>query len=248
MGRSVTRGTPFFPVLNVPGFKQLRISSHPVLLNPSFYRKTFLLIVSWSALPERKTRITQGLATHPEGDHEPMKSIKTALLTCTFFFAVGAFAWQYPAGSQSTQPSQPQGTMQPSQPSQTQPSQGQPSQNQGAMQPGQQQPGTAQSQGAPQAGHPSIDDQVRTLSDQLNLSADQQAKVKSALEDQHTQAMTVVQDSSLAREDKIEKIHALREATISKVRTSLNDDQKKKFDQMVQQQAPPPQQAPPQPK
>jgi hypothetical protein len=181
-----------------------------------------------------------------------MKSIKTALLTCTFFFAVGAFAWQYPAGSQSTQPSQPQpqGTVQPSEPSQTQPSPGQsqPSQNPGAMQPGQQQPGTAQSQGAPQAGHPSIDDQVRTLADQLNLSADQQAKVKSALEDQHTQAMTVVQDSSLAREDKIEKIHALREATITKVRTSLNDDQKKKFDQMVQQQAPPPQQAPPQPK
>jgi hypothetical protein len=172
-----------------------------------------------------------------------MKSIKIAVLTCTFFFAVGAFAWQYPAGSQSTQPSQqqpPQGSIQPSQPSQTQSSPNQPSQNQVAMQPGQQQPGTTpQSQGAPPAGHPSIDDQVRSLTDQLNLSVDQQAKVKTALEDQHSQAMTVVQDNSLAREDKIQKIHALREATISKVRTALNDDQKKKFDQMVQQQAPP---------
>ena len=98
---------------------------------------------------------------------------------------------------------------------------------------------------------PSIDDQVRVLSDQLNLTADQQAKVKTVLEDQHTQATSIVQDSSLQRDDKIQKIHALRESTISKVRTSLNDDQKKKFDLMIQQmdqrqhesqQAPPPKQ------
>jgi hypothetical protein len=176
-----------------------------------------------------------------------MKLFRTALLTSTFLFAVGAFAWQYPAGGQA-QPQQ--GSMQ--QPSQTQPPQTMPSQNQGAMQPGQQ-PGTT-SQGAtsqPQGsmGRPSIDDQVRVLSDQLNLTADQQSKVKAALEDQHSQAMTVFQDNSLAREDKIQKIHALRDATIAKVRTSLNDDQKKKFDQMVQQQpGQSQQQAPPQPK
>lgn len=175
-----------------------------------------------------------------------MKLFRTALLTSTFLFAVGAFAWQYPAGGQA-QPQQ--GTMQ-QQPSQTQPPQSLPSQNQGAMQPGQQQqqPGaTSQSQGM--AGRPSIDDQVRILSDQLNLTTDQQAKVKNVLEDQHSQAMTVFQDNSLAREDKIQKIHALRDATIAKVRTSLNDDQKKKFDQMVQQQpGQSQQQAPPQPK
>ncbi|HEY1938204.1 MAG TPA: hypothetical protein VGJ33_09750 [Candidatus Angelobacter sp.] len=178
-----------------------------------------------------------------------MKTLRTALFTTTFLFAIGAFAWQYPSGGQA-QPQQ--GTMpQTQQPSQTQPPQGLPSQNQGAMQPGQQQqPGTT-SQSEGMAGHPpSIDDQVRVLSDRLNLSADQQTKVKNALEDQHSQAMTVVQDNSLAREDKIQKIHALRQATIDKVRTSLNDDQKKKFDLMVQQQpgqsqqqqAPPPKQ------
>ena len=162
-----------------------------------------------------------------------MKTIKTALFACTFLFAVGAFAWQYPAGGGSAQ--QQPGTMQPSQPSQTQPAQSMPSQNQGATQPGQQQPGTAaQSQGM--AGRPpSIDDQVRVLADQLSLSADQQAKVKTALEDQHTQATSIVQDNSLQRDDKIQKIHALRESTIAKVRTSLNDEQKKKFDLMVQQ-------------
>jgi len=135
------------------------------------------------------------------------------------------------------------------QPSQPQPSQTQPGQDQNA-QPGQQS-GATQPQGSSTAGRPSIDDQVQSLAQQLNLSADQQAKVKTALEDQHTQAMTIVQDNSMAREDKIQKIHALRESTISKVRTSLNDDQKKKFDLMIQQmdqrqhesqQAPPPKQ------
>ena len=76
--------------------------------------------------------------------------------------------------------------------------------------------------------------------------------MKTALEDQHTQAMTIVQDNSMAREDKIQKIHAIREGTISKVRSTLNDDQKKKFDTLVQQQdqhsQQQQQQAPPQPK
>jgi hypothetical protein len=123
--------------------------------------------------------------------------------------------------------------MQPSQPS-TQPSQAQPGQDQNA-QPGQQQPQSGQTSGQ-MAARPSIDDQVQSLAQQLNLSADQQAKVKTALEDQHTQAMTVVQDSSMSRDDKIQKIHTIREGTINKVRSALNDDQKKKFDVMVQQQ------------
>ncbi|HEX3091899.1 MAG TPA: hypothetical protein VHW72_04705 [Candidatus Angelobacter sp.] len=124
---------------------------------------------------------------------------------------------------------QAQQPVQPSQPS-TQPSQAQPGQDQN-VQPGQQQPQSGQ-----MAAHPSIDDQVQSLAQQLNLSADQQAKVKTALEDQHTQAMNVVQDSAMSRDDKIQKIHTIREGTISKVRSTLNDDQKKKFDVMVQQQ------------
>jgi vacuolar-type H+-ATPase subunit E/Vma4 len=81
-----------------------------------------------------------------------------------------------------------------------------------------------------------IDDQVKVLSDQLNLSPDQQSKVKSILTDQHDQAMALIQDNSMAREAKVEKIHSLRTSTISKVREVLKDDQKTKFDQMVQQQ------------
>ena len=169
-----------------------------------------------------------------------MKTIRTAVISCTFLFALGAFA-QYPAGGQATQPMQPQAQqpgMQPTQPS-TQPSQ--PGQDQSAQpgqstQPGQQSGAATQSRSPSAAGHPSIDDQVQSLAQQLNLSADQQAKVKTALEDQHSKAMNVVQDNSMARDEKIQKIHTIREGTIAQVRSALNDDQKKKFDAMVQQQ------------
>ena len=41
-----------------------------------------------------------------------MKTIRTAVISCTFLFALGAFA-QYPAGGQATQPMQPQPQAQP---------------------------------------------------------------------------------------------------------------------------------------
>jgi hypothetical protein len=97
---------------------------------------------------------------------------------------------------------------------------------------------------------PTIDDQVKALGVELNLTPDQQAKTKTILEDQRTQAMTIVNDGSMQRDDKIQKLRTLREGTISKVRALLNDDQKKKLDQMLsedesparkdQQPSPPP--------
>jgi hypothetical protein len=126
----------------------------------------------------------------------------------------------------------------------------------GAASPNAQQPGNMPPSNAPQtppgstqnpqaepsqppmrSGPPSIDDQVATLAERLNLTSDQQTKVKSILEDQHQQAVAVVGDTSLSQNDKMQKIMGLREATISKVRSTLtSDDQKQKFDAMVQTQ------------
>jgi hypothetical protein len=74
------------------------------------------------------------------------------------------------------------------------------------------------------------------LSQELSLNTDQQAKLKNILEDQHQQAMTFVNDASMSREDKIQKIRVLRESTITKARGIMNDDQKKKLDAMLSQQ------------
>jgi DNA-directed RNA polymerase specialized sigma subunit len=60
---------------------------------------------------------------------------------------------------------------------------------------------------------------------------------RSILQDQHQQAVNVVNDTSLSRDAKVQKIHQLRQSTIDKVRATLtSDDQKTKFDTMVQAQ------------
>jgi Spy/CpxP family protein refolding chaperone len=84
-------------------------------------------------------------------------------------------------------------------------------------------------------GMPSVDDQVKMLSDRLNLTADQQTKIKPILEDQRTQAQALRKDDSLSDDDRRTKMRALRESTNSKIRDVLTDDQKKQFDEMQQQ-------------
>jgi len=167
-----------------------------------------------------------------------MKSFRLVILFCTVVPAVGAFALQSSVqqpgqmpqtpGAASQNPQAPGGT-----PPYTAP---------------QTQPGTVQSpetqapEGAPQAppmrsGVSGIDDQVNALTAALNLTSDQQAKVRTILQDQHQQVMGLASDTSLSRDAKLQKVHALRQTTIDKVRGTLtSEEQKSKFDSMVQAQ------------
>lgn len=155
-----------------------------------------------------------------------MKKIQAFAGSSFLFLALGAWAFQTPTQPASPQsPPQSPSTQSPSAPSQTQPAQPQP----------EQQAPPSQSQ-APQGS--TIDEQVKALSLELNLTADQQPKLKSILEDQRTQGMAIVSDKATTREDKVQKLHALREQTISKVRGMLNPDQQKKLDQMLQEPEP----------
>lgn len=158
-----------------------------------------------------------------------MKSMKQLIFISITLLATAAFAVQYPSSSspgssQAGQVPQSQGSMQPGQ---SAPATNQTGQPQAAQSP--------QQQSETQAGRPSIDDQVRVLTQELNLTPDQQTKMKNVLQDQRQQAMTIINDSSLAREGKIQKLHSLREATITKARALLNDTQQKKMDAMLQQ-------------
>jgi hypothetical protein len=153
-----------------------------------------------------------------------MKTIRVAALFCTVLFAIGMLVAQTP-GTQSS-PGQ-MGTTPQTMPGQQQ------------MPPSQQTPSAPSGQTtAPQSsqGQSNIDNQVSILTEQLNLTSDQQTKLRSILTDQHEQAMTLVKDNTISHEDKIAKIHSLRESTITKVRGMLTDAQKPKFDAMVQQQ------------
>ena len=63
---------------------------------------------------------------------------------------------------------------------------------------------------------------------------EQQAKVKSILDDQQSQAQTVRQDSSLSKQDRHSKMMQLRQTSHEQIRAALNPDQQQKFDAMVQ--------------
>jgi len=81
-------------------------------------------------------------------------------------------------------------------------------------------------------GMPSVEDQVKGLTERLGLNDEQQAKVKTILEDTRSQMGKVMQDESMSREDKMAKGRSLREASNTKIREVLTDEQKKKFDDM----------------
>ena len=83
---------------------------------------------------------------------------------------------------------------------------------------------------------PSVDDQIKHLTKKLNLSDDQQAKLKPILEDQHKQMETIHDDSSLSREDRFSKMQALRQSSDTQIKGVLNEDQQKNFDKMREEQ------------
>ena len=87
---------------------------------------------------------------------------------------------------------------------------------------------------------PTIDEQVKRLSDRLTLTDDQQTKVKTILEDQRAQAQVLMKDDSLSQDDKRQKFMGVRQTTISKIKDLLNDDQKKKFEAYLQEMQGPP--------
>jgi len=92
---------------------------------------------------------------------------------------------------------------------------------------------TGESQGKPHL--PSVDERVQHMTKMLNLSDDQQTKVKSILQDEHKQIASLRQDTSLAQEDRHAKFQQIHGATAQKIRDVLNDEQKTKFDQMQAQ-------------
>jgi Spy/CpxP family protein refolding chaperone len=79
------------------------------------------------------------------------------------------------------------------------------------------------------------DQQVKTLSEKLNLTKDQQSKIKSIFTDQHKQMQSLMQDQSMSREDKRSKFEQMRSNTESQIRSALTGDQQQKFDAMLKE-------------
>ena len=100
------------------------------------------------------------------------------------------------------------------------------------------------------------DQRTQELTKKLQLSSDQQAKVKDALVSEHSQMESLHQDSSLSQDDRHAKMMDIRKSTDTQIRGVLDSNQQKKWDEIEAQRGQwgqhhgqggaPDQQAPPQ--
>jgi Spy/CpxP family protein refolding chaperone len=76
--------------------------------------------------------------------------------------------------------------------------------------------------------------QVERLSKRLNLTDDQKAQLLPILTNRQQQMQSIRQDTSLSRQDRMEKMRTLMQDSNTKITALLNDDQKQKYADMQQ--------------
>jgi Spy/CpxP family protein refolding chaperone len=84
-------------------------------------------------------------------------------------------------------------------------------------------------------GVPTVEAQMKLFSDHLELTADQQARVKPILEELHDGTVRLVEDQNLSRDQRLEQVQPLRLNADRKIREVLTGDQKRKLDQLEQE-------------
>jgi Spy/CpxP family protein refolding chaperone len=89
-----------------------------------------------------------------------------------------------------------------------------------------------------QSGVPSVEQHLKLLTEKLDLTVDQQASVKPILQEMQDGTQKLMQDQSLTREERLEKVKPLRMKADKQIREVLNDDQKKRLDQLEQEAHP----------
>lgn len=78
----------------------------------------------------------------------------------------------------------------------------------------------------------SADQQLQTLSEKLNLTDDQKAKIKPILEDQMKQMKALHEDSSLSAEQKRDKMKSIHDTSHEQINAVLTPEQQTKFKEM----------------
>jgi periplasmic protein CpxP/Spy len=82
----------------------------------------------------------------------------------------------------------------------------------------------------------SADQHLQMLSEKLNLTDDQKAKLKPILQDQMQQVKAVREDTSLSQEQKRAKMKSIHESLHEQINAVLTPEQQAKFKQMRQEQ------------
>jgi Spy/CpxP family protein refolding chaperone len=94
-------------------------------------------------------------------------------------------------------------------------------------------PGASSRGGGEGGGMPAVEEQLTVLTEKLDLTASQRAKVRPILQKLHDATEKLMQDERLSREERLAKVRPQRNQADKKIRALLNDDQKKKLDQYL---------------
>jgi Spy/CpxP family protein refolding chaperone len=85
-------------------------------------------------------------------------------------------------------------------------------------------------QRAAQSGVPSVELQLKVLTEKLDLTRDQQARMTPILKELHDATLKIVEDASLSNEQRLEMVRPHRYKARDQMRAILSDDQKAKLD------------------
>ena len=94
-------------------------------------------------------------------------------------------------------------------------------------------PGASSRGGGEGGGMPAVEEQLTVLTEKLDLTGSQRAKVRPILQKLHDATEKLMQDERLSREERLAKVRPQRNQADKKIRALLNDDQKKKLDQYL---------------
>lgn len=78
------------------------------------------------------------------------------------------------------------------------------------------------------------DRQLQHMTQELDLTADQQSQIKPILVDRQQKLQALFQDQSLSQDDRRSKARAIVQDSNSTIESALNDQQKQKFEAMQQ--------------
>ena len=93
--------------------------------------------------------------------------------------------------------------------------------------------------GGSYGGHgqpPTAEQRLQRMTQQLNLTSEQQTQIKPILESESQQMQELRGNASLSQQDRMAKIQEIRQTTASQIKPILNADQQTKFEQMMSRQ------------
>jgi hypothetical protein len=85
---------------------------------------------------------------------------------------------------------------------------------------------------------PSLDDRIKVLAKNLELNEAQQSAVKKILEQRQQETLQIRLDPSITGSARIDRLRALQEKTVERIRAVLNEEQKKKYDPLASRRLP----------